>query len=69
MRTRPIADALVQIRRERHLTQADLAVLLETDASSVSKFEVSPAPTLAFTRRYAEALGVQLSLPLPPNPA
>lgn len=54
---RALLRDLVQIRRERGLTQADVAKLLGIRQPSVAEFEAHDSnPTLATIRRYAHAV-------------
>lgn len=54
---------LIEIRREKGLTQADVAAMIGTKQAAVSRFErYSCEPTLKFIHKYARALGAKLLL-------
>jgi len=53
--------SLRDLRRQRDITQAELARRLNVSQASVSKLEKS-RPTVAAVRRYVEALGGELEL-------
>jgi predicted transcriptional regulator len=65
----PMLDAILKARREAHLTQADVAARMGTQASAVARLENalitgSPSPSLATLRKYAAALGKRLEIRL-----
>lgn len=56
---RDMKDALIGARRERGLTQADIAELLGVSPQAIQKFErYDNDPKLSTLRRYANAVGV-----------
>jgi transcriptional regulator with XRE-family HTH domain len=54
--------ALVELRRQRGLSQYDVADLMGVGQPSVSSLERSQSPTLAQIGRYGDALGVRVAL-------
>lgn len=59
---RRLVDKLIELRRRKNLTQEDLAERMGVSQSAVAKFENGPRdPRLSTLRRYALALGVQIS--------
>ncbi|SHJ47489.1 Helix-turn-helix domain-containing protein [Tessaracoccus bendigoensis DSM 12906] len=57
-----LLDSLVRIRKERGLSQGDVAKILGVKQPSVADFEAHDSnPTMARIRRYADAVGALIS--------
>lgn len=59
---RNIVSALVMIRKQKELSQADVAELMGVTQTSVSALERSHNPQLALIGHYGDALGVRVAL-------
>ncbi len=59
---------LVRWRKERGLTQTEVAARMGTTQAQISKLERNPDPRLSAVRAYAAALGVDLVVPAEPPP-
>lgn len=57
-----VVSALTQIRKQRGLSQLDIADLMGVTQTSVSSLERSHNPQLALIGRYGDALGVRVAL-------
>lgn len=55
-------NTLIQIRKTKGITQAQLAEMLETDQAVISRIENYRNPTLGTIIEYAIALGVEIKL-------
>lgn len=59
-------DTLVRLRKERGLTQTDLADRLGLSRSTIGDFETAArrgiSPSLWVVNRYAEAIGAQMEV-------
>ena len=63
----PMLDAILKLRREAGLTQAEVAARMGTKAPAVARLENalitgSPSPSLATLKKYAMALGKRLEI-------
>lgn len=64
-----LIDAVIQARRQRGLTQAQLAGKIGTKQSVVSRLEIGRAnPSVAFLKRLAQALHSRLEIRFTPLP-
>lgn len=65
-----IARALIQVRIEKGLTQAEIAIKMETKQSVISRLEnAKTTPSLSFLKRLAKVLGASLQVQFKFNPA
>lgn len=56
-----LIQALIKMRRDKGLTQADIATTMQRDPSAVSNFErLGGDPHLSTIRRYAQAIGARI---------
>ena len=56
-------EALIRMRRDRKMTQKELAEKLDTHQSSIARFEAGTySPSFDFVKRLAGALGLRLRL-------
>lgn len=63
-----LASALIRLRLEKGLTQAQLAALLNTKQESIARLESgSSLPSLSTVRRVADALDAELEINLRPK--
>lgn len=65
-----LAEELIKARINAKLTQEDVADIMHTSKSNVSRLESSHAPnwpTLKTLKRYAEAVGCELKIQLMPK--
>ncbi len=63
----PMLDAILKVRREAGMTQAEVAERMGTKAPAVARLEASlvsgkHSPSLATLRKYAAALGKRLEV-------
>jgi len=64
-----LIEAVIQARKERGLTQAQLAGKIGTKQSVVSRLEIGRAnPSVAFLKRLAQALHSRLEIHFTPLP-
>lgn len=65
-----IAYALIKARIEKGLTQAEIAIKMETKQSVISRLEnAKTTPSLSFLKRLAKVLGASLQVQFKFNPA
>lgn len=58
-----LIDALIRVRRDKSLTQAQLAKKIGTKQSVISRLEIGRAnPSVGFLKKLATALGVHLEI-------
>lgn len=58
-----VIELLMKLRKDKNLTQKELAGLTETKQSSIARFESGNYnPTLAFVKKLADALGAKIKI-------
>ena len=63
-----LIDALIRIRREKSLTQTQLAKKIGTKQSVISRLEIGKAnPTVNFLKKLAQALHTNLEIHFTPD--